>query len=76
MGYLSGESITQDLRIIENQSYRTNLDGALKLDLILPEKQKLNALIIVIHGGGWKKARRNLIDHMDVGLLSRGMQLL
>ena len=49
------KAITQDLRIIENQSYRTNLDGALKLDLILPEKQKLNALIIVIHGGGWKK---------------------
>ena len=32
-GIFIGESQTQDLRIIENQSYRTNLDGALKLDL-------------------------------------------
>ena len=52
------ETKTQGLRIIENQTYRNNLDGALKLDLILPQKQKMNALIIVIHGGGWKKGTK------------------
>ena len=34
------ETKTQGLRIIENQTYRNNLDGALKLDLILPQNKK------------------------------------
>ena len=49
---------TQDLRIFENQTYQNNSNGALKLDLILPKKQKMNTLIIVIHGGGWKQGNK------------------
>ena len=39
MGCVSGETKTQGLRIIENQTYRNNLDGALKLDLIAESKK-------------------------------------
>ncbi len=49
---------TQDLRIFENQTYQNNSNGALKLDLILPKKQKMNTLIIVIHGGGCKQGNK------------------
>lgn len=49
---------TDGLRMIENQSYQDVVDGGLKLDLILPEQQKMDAMVVVIHGGGWKKGSK------------------
>lgn len=51
------EVATEGIRIVENLTYATRPERKLKLDLYLPKAENA-PLVVIIHGGGWKKGSK------------------
>ncbi|MCG2586804.1 alpha/beta hydrolase [Massilia sp. TS11] len=68
----ASDALPDSVRVVANQTYAQQGTRCLQLDLYLPKAQTPRALVVFVHGGGWRSGFRAEFVPMALRLAERG----